>query len=81
MNFIWKWLTVPKPGEITQIRAIELWEVRWYSRHGEYSHSTSPQVEMFTSKEDADNFATALRNAFILVKNTSENNVVVKKAS
>lgn len=47
------------PSEQKQeVDAYESWIVRWHSRYDEYSSSVKPEGEMFTSKEDADKFAT-----------------------
>jgi len=66
MQFIRKWLSIPS-GKTT-VEAFETYEVRWTARDGEYSSSVKPEVEMFPSKEGADAFATALTNAFRLIR-------------
>lgn len=77
MNVIQKLLSIPT-GQKT-VEATELHEVRWTSRYGEYSNSTQPEAEVFTSKEGAEEFAAALRNAFKLIRHTSGTTVEVKK--
>ena len=57
-----------------------MWEVRWTSRHGEYSGNTQPQLECFTSIAAAEEFAVSLRNAFALVRHTSGTTITVKAA-
>lgn len=55
------------------INAIDTWEVRWYrlnGRHGfgmEYL-APEPVVEVFESKENADEFADTLKAAYRLVQ-------------
>jgi len=75
MRFFKK-VVVPS-GEQTELLAYESWSVRWNSRHGEYSHNTRPESEVFTSKEDAETFAIALRDAFRLLKYSSSKVVEV----
>ena len=70
MRIITKLLTVPFENGTRQIEVVQLWEVRWMSRHGEYSGDVAPQIETFTTREAADNFATSLRNAFKLIRHT-----------
>ena len=65
---------------VETIEVVQLWEVRWHSRHGEYSGDIRPEVEAFTSEADAEEFATALRNAFALTRTKSGNGVTVTKA-
>jgi hypothetical protein len=81
MNFpFWtKKIPVPVSNEIKEIDAIQLWEVRWSSRHGSYSTDTKFEMEAFPSKNQAEEFAQALRNAFKLIKHTSGNDVTVTK--
>ena len=62
----------------TSIKAFETWEVRWKSRNGNYYNNTRPEVRVFTNKDDAKEFASALRDAFKLIKHTSGNDVYVE---
>lgn len=75
-----KWLTRPKSNETEQTQAVQMWEVRWRSRNGEFSCDTQPELEAFTSWDAAEEFATALRNAYALVRTTSGTTVTVTKA-
>jgi hypothetical protein len=50
---IFKWLSIPN-GEKEDVKAYKTWVVRWDSRHGQYSGNTRPEVEVFTTKEDAE---------------------------
>lgn len=73
-------LTVPSDNSTSQIEAVQLWEVRWVSRYGEYHNNTRTEVEVFTSQEAAEHFAEALKNAFKLIRHTSGNSVQITKA-
>jgi hypothetical protein len=72
-----KSLTVPVSTKTTTATSVQLWEVRWRSRHGAFSGDLRPEVECFTSEEAADEFATSLRNAFKLIRNTSRDDIGV----
>jgi hypothetical protein len=80
VNIILKTLLMPFSNKTKSVDAVQLWEVRWTSRHGEFSGMTSTELEGFTSEELANEFAQALRNAFKLIKHSSGNRVTVSKA-
>lgn len=75
-----KKLTAPKTNETKQIDAVQMWEVRWRSRQGEYSGDTRPELEAFTSEEDAKAFAESLKAAFRLIRSTNGTRVELQKA-
>lgn len=79
-ELLFKWLTVPWTNETKQVSAVQLWEVRWTSRYGQYYHSVKPEVEAFTSEEQAKAFKKSLENAFALTRNTSDDSVDLVKA-
>jgi hypothetical protein len=81
MKMWFKKQTVPVSNDTKEIDVVQLWEVRWRSRYGEYSSNTKPQVECFISEEDARDFAKALENAFKLIRHThpAETKVTVTK--
>lgn len=58
-----------------ELEVVQLWEVRWWSRHGEYSADVRPQVKVFPDKEDAVKFKEALEDAFKLIGHTSGTSV------
>lgn len=60
------------------LKAVELYEVRWTSRYGEYSGQISLEIEVFTNRFEAELFQRALQDAFKLIKHTSKNNVSLK---
>jgi hypothetical protein len=66
---LFKWTTI-RNGETVDVKAHRTWTVRWTSRHGQYSSDTRPEVEVFTTLEDAERFATELAAAFKMVRHT-----------
>lgn len=74
-----KKIHAPARNAMEAVDAVQLWSVRWTSRHGAFSHDTSEESEWFTSKESAERFALSLRNAFGLVRHTSQIDVKVNK--
>ncbi len=87
MRLWFKKLTVPETNETREVEAVQLWRVEWWSRHGESLGNVPkwceprPQVECFTSKQQATEFAEALRKAFALLKYTGTGlDVTVLKA-
>lgn len=78
--FDFKKITVPETNATKEVDAIQLWEVRWDSRYGQYISDVQPEVEAFPSEEEANEFKEALVNAFKLIKHTSGNTVTVRKA-
>lgn len=79
-GFTRKTVEAPVSNETRQVEAVQLWVVKWESRFGPYSHSVKTEFEAFPSKEDAEAFATSLRNAFRLIRYTSANEVTVTKS-
>lgn len=72
MNFNWfKKIAIPT-GETKTITAYQSWVVRWYSVPFDDRHLTRPveQMEIFPSKEDAQEYAKSLINAFKLTRCT-----------
>lgn len=86
MNFFKKKLIVPTTNETTEIEAVQLWSVRWttikadsyLNSHTFFAHP-SFNMEAFTSKKAADEFAQSLISAFKLTRDTSEPNIKVEK--
>ena len=76
LNF--KWLTVPFSNATKSVEAVQMWEVRWQSRHGKFHADTRPELECFISLESAEAFAVSLRNAFALLRHTSGTTITVK---
>lgn len=58
---------------------ITLWEVRWTSRHGQFHHDVRGELEAFASKEEADDFANDLRQAFKLIRYTAGDKITVQR--
>jgi hypothetical protein len=65
------------PSGLRRVDAVELWEVRWRSRYGEYFGDTQDECEVFPIEADAHAFAQALRDAYKLLKHTSGTKVSV----
>jgi hypothetical protein len=53
--------------------------VRWFSRWGEFSTETRQECEIFTSESEANEFANQLREAFQLIRHTSNAKVTVEQ--
>jgi len=75
----YKKTTVPKTNETKEVDAVQLWIVKWLSRYDQYSSSTKTEFEAFTDENKANEFAQSLRNAFKLIRHTSDTNVIVYK--
>lgn len=75
---LFKKLFIPS-GEKQEVTAYENWSVRWLSRNGQFSGDTQKEAEFFTNKDDAEKFATELKEAFKLIKHTSGTKVEVVK--
>jgi hypothetical protein len=77
---IFKKIKVPNKFCEIDLIAIEMWEVRWDSRHGKYFDDNKEEVETFTCKEDAQIFKEALEAAFKLLRYSySITDVIMKK--
>lgn len=63
----------------TSVDVYECWEVRWTSRHGEYSSDTRPEIRAFPDKKGAAEFKRALEDAFKLIKHTSATRVTLSR--
>ena len=78
LNF--KWLHVPFSNATKNVQAVQMWEVRWTSRYGEFYGNTRPELECFVSLDEAEAFAQSLRNAFALIRHSSATTIWLKKA-
>ena len=76
MNFNFKYF---RSKEQAVVRTLQLWEVRWMSRYDMFGTSTRPEIRVFPSREEAVEFAKALKDAFKLIKHTSGTRVVMSK--
>jgi hypothetical protein len=65
----------------TSVQFIQTWEVRWYSRHGEYHGDVRQEVMVFPDKDSAEEFKKALVDAFKLIKHTSLVTVSIEENS
>ena len=62
--------SVPLTNKTRDIEVAQTWEVRWKSRYGDFSGCLRPEVEVFTSKEEAVKFKESLEAAAKLLKYT-----------
>lgn len=80
MNLWFKKTTVPLSNETKVIDTVQLWQVDWKSWKGEYPFMrVTPEIEVFTSEEEANSFAESLRQAFKLVRQTDHDEVTITK--
>ena len=63
-----KKIKIPNRKYKKSLEAVELYEVRWKSRNGDYSGDTKEEVEVFTSRKDAKEFEESLKEAFKILK-------------
>lgn len=76
MNF--KWITIPETNK--DIEAVDCWEVRWNGHASKWHTDFVPEVEVFTTKKLASEFADALNAAFKLLRRVgAESDVIVSK--
>jgi hypothetical protein len=71
-----KKLKVPVSNEIKEILAVKMWEVRWKGRYGVYHFDVRPEVEVFTSEYEAEEFRKSLFRAFSLLRITGDGTIV-----
>lgn len=80
INLIFKKLIVPKSNDTKEVEAVQLWKVSWLSRYDKWDVHGHPEMEAFTSEEEAEQFAESLRNAFKLIRHPGADKVKVTKA-
>ena len=81
-DMTFKKLTTLFSNETKQIDAVQMWEVRWQALKGDYPWTTArEQLEAFTSEQQAQEFATSLKTAFSLLRQTAHTSVVVRKSA
>lgn len=68
------------PSGTSNIKAVQLWEVRWESSSHESYFGRKREVEVFTSSEEADAFAKSLINAAKLLRLRENVNATITKA-
>jgi hypothetical protein len=76
-----KKLTVPTTNDVKEVDTVQTWQVRWLSRNDKWHSSLFPELEVFLSEKDANDFADSLRNAYKLVRNTHEIKFIEVKKS
>lgn len=77
-----KWLTVPWSNETKSVKTVQLWEVRWDSKHGyEGVPDSRPEMEAFTSEAEAKEFRDSLQYAYRLLRYTTGTRVSMNKGA
>ena len=79
MKLFWKKKELPVTNDTKEVDVVQLWHVRWRSRHGQFSSDTREELEGFPSLELANEFADSLKAAFKLLKHTSDTAITVEK--
>ena len=74
-----KKIFAPQTNKLKEIDAVQTWVVSWVSRYGSYSGDTKKEFEVFTDEAVANEYAQSLRNAFALIRHTSQNYVEVNQ--
>lgn len=64
-------INIFKKGHKTLTSDIDTYVVRWNKQYGEYSREYKEIAQFFTSKEEAEEFADALKRAINLLGHTS----------
>jgi hypothetical protein len=78
MNF--KWLLVPFSNNTKKVQVAQLWEVRWISLSGDADFTYHrPEMEAFTSEEEARHFVRALKNAVELLRHGVDYEIEIEK--
>lgn len=67
-NILTKIIKRPITNQTVEVETIQLWYVRWKSRHSDYMGDAKTIMEAFTSEDDAKFFKESLENAFKLLK-------------
>lgn len=79
MNLFSKPLTVPSSNTTKQIDVIQMWEVRWRAMKHNLDFDGQSELECFPTEDGTEEFATALRNAFRLIRMRTMDEVTVGK--
>ena len=72
-------INIFKNGTKQLTSGVDTWIVKWTKRYGEFAGNTEQCYQVFTNKEEADEFADSIRRAHKLIGNTSGTRVSVKK--
>lgn len=72
-------ILAPISNALRETDVAQTWEVRWYSRQGQYSSDVQPECEVFISEAEALHFKVALEQAFRLIRHTSGALVTISK--
>ena len=73
-------INIFKSGTKELASGVDTWVVEWTSRYGRYYADTQKRYQVFTNKEEADEFADSIKRAHKLIGNVGmETHVYVKK--
>lgn len=61
-------IQVPAYNDTKPVEVAQLWLVRWSSGNSTYVSHSLPQVEAFTSQQEAEDFKQSLLNALTLLR-------------
>ena len=75
---LFKKIFIPS-GKKESVTSYESWVVRWRGRFGQFHGDTQDECEVFTTQEDAEKFATQLKEAFKLIKHSSGDKIEIFK--
>lgn len=65
------------PSGSKEIDAAKTWSVRWRSYKHDLDFDGTEYVEVFVTKQEADEFADSIKNAFAIIKQRSNTEVSV----
>ena len=74
-----KIINIFKKGTKQLNSGVDTYIVEWTRRYGKYSDEIAKCYQVFTDKEEAEEFADSIRRAHKLIGNTSGTTVYVRK--
>ena len=72
-------INIFKKGTRQLTSGVDTWVVEWTRRYGQFSSDTEQCYQVFTNKDEAEDFADSIRRAHKLIGNTSGTYVSVNK--
>ena len=63
---------VPESNKLREVEVVDTWAVRWTSRYGSFHSNTQPEIEVFASRELAEEFSESIKLAFRLLRHKGE---------
>ena len=77
---LFKRTQVPVDDE-KEVDAVRVWFVEWTSRFGSCTFEEKKEAVAFLSPETAQEYKTALDNAFKLIRYTAKNEVTIREST